>query len=1358
MKKLLAIDDQNDNLVTISAVVNTYLSDCKILTSLSGIKGIELARKELPDVILLDIIMPLMNGYETCRLLKEDELTKHIPIIMITAIKIDAKSRIKALSIGADAFLSKPIDPVELSAQVKVMLRIKGAEDKLRAEKGILKQLVDERTIELTKKNKILSNEINRREKAEVALQSIATKFSAISGIELFEKVCLHLSNTLSVEFAFIGEIIEGQNIVNVKAGVQNGNPLNIFQYDLLDTPCDNTRMGKICSYPSGVQSLFPKDTLLVDLNIESYIGIPLVGTNGDVLGLMVLIDTKSLEEEEIAKSLLQIFSARVAAEMERIQSEEALSESEENNRLIIENAPFCIYQIDLNGNIITINQAGLSMLGDEKENEVIGSSYLDEVGNKDSERISAILKSAFIGNASTFEFSGHNGNIYSSSFVPIKDKEMVVRILGITQDITEQRQSVERIKESEEKYRNLVDRANDGICIIQNNVLKYANNCLGEIWGGAPEDLVNTVFTDYVFSEELDKVTSFFQRRINDQDAPSIFETILLNKKGNLINVELSAGLITYMGDLADLVFIRDVTDRKKAEAQISKLSAAVEQSPSVITITDLDGNIEYVNKKFSEITGYSSDDCKGKNVNMLTTGLQSGEYYKELWKTIKAGKIWKGEFHNKKKNNEFIWESASIFPIFDENGDTINYIKVAEDITERKVAEAALKESEEKYHKLIGTTSEGFWLINSKGETLEVNQSLCNMLAYSKEEILGKTPYDFVDDENLKIFKDQIAQAAKQQHRNYEILLRGKNNVFTPTLFNATSINDNRGQFAGSFAFVTDISERKRAEQIQKVLFNISNAVITSGNLNKLISQIQIELGTIIDTTNFYVAMYNKENDSFSFPFYSDQNDVYETVPAAKTLTKYVVETEKSLLANTALINQFVEEGKIEILGSSSKIWLGVPLKTEGKVTGAFVVQSYDDEDAYDESDMEMLEFVSDQISISINRKKAVEDLIGALEKATESDRLKTAFLQNVSHEIRTPMNGILGFAALLNDPSLSGEEQHSYIEIITSSGKRMLNTLNDLMDISMLETDQVKLNIANINVNNELDILFDFFKLEVQNKGLEFSYFKALPSSEVEIKTDKQKFYAVLSNLIKNAIKYCHEGSIEFGYHPKGQNIEFFVKDTGLGIPIHRQNAIFDRFVQADIEDVKVYEGSGLGLSISKAYVELLGGKIWVESVEGVGSQFYFTLPLQNSADLENNLPDKPAYIELNNQPNNLKILIAEDEEFAMDYLRIVLGRFHSKLLFATNGLEVVQLCKDNPDIDLILMDIKMPLMSGYEATRKIREFNKSVVIIAQTAYAIEGDKNKVLNVGCDDYISKPINSEKLLEMISKHFKNQ
>jgi PAS domain S-box-containing protein len=243
---------------------------------------------------------------------------------------------------------------------------------------------------------------------------------------------------------------------------------------------------------------------------------------------------------------------------------------------------------------------------------------------------------------------------------------------------------------------------------------------------------------------------------------------------------------------------------------------------------------------------------------------------------------------------------------------------------------------------------------------------------------------------------------------------------------------------------------------------------------------------------------------------------------------------------------------------------------------------------------------------------RKKMLEDLVAAKEKAEESDRLKSAFLANMSHEIRTPMNGIIGFADILKRHNLTDAERQKYISIIEKSGARLLNIINDIIDISKIETGLMKAYIRESDVNEQIEYIYTFFKHEVNAKGIELAITDSLPINEAIIHTDREKVFAILTNLVKNAIKYTKEGSIEFGCVKKGGFLEFYVKDTGTGIPKSRQEAIFERFIQADIDDKMALQGTGLGLSISKAYVEMLGGNIWVESKEGIGSTFYFTLP--------------------------------------------------------------------------------------------------------------------------------------------------
>ena len=942
MKKILAIDDQNDNLIAIKGFLKNFMPNCKLFLALSGKEGIAIAQKEQPDTILLDIIMPEMDGFEVCKILKQNELTKYIPIIMLSALGQDTDSRVKGLNLGADAFLAKPFVPIELQAQINVMLRIKEAEDEIKSEKRDLEKKIENRT------------------------------------------------------------------------------------------------------------------------------------------------------------------------------------------------------------------------------------------------------------------------------------KELV---------------------ENEEKYRNVVERATDGICIVQDSIVKFVNPRLIEIWGGNAENVIGRPFTNFVYPENIKKLTLYYQKRLAGKDVPSIYETTLLHDSGRKVYVEVSSGIITYLGKSANLVIIRDISDRKKDEQEITKLSTAVEQSPAAIAITDLKGNIEYTNPRFSELTGYSEEELIGKNTSILKSNNHSKDFYKKLWTTISSGKIWRGVFENMKKNGDLFWETASISPILNNKGIITNYIKIAEDIT-----------------------------------------------------------------------------------------------------------------------------KKKRNDQIQNVIYNISNAANTNHNLKQLIGIIQQELGRIIDTTNFYVALYNNEEDTISLPFFVDEYEDFTSLPADKTISKYVIKTQKSLLASLQKLKELEKAGEIRRYGQDSLIWLGVPLRVEGKVTGVLVIQSYTDENAFDESDVKILVFVSDQISISIERKKKEEKLLFALEKATESDRLKSAFLATISHELRTPLNAVIGFSDLINK-SLPIEDVYDYATIINSSGIHLLNIVEDLFDITLIESGETKISKKEIEINSFLN---DINKITIaeQNKlnknNIILNLIVPKTDEKLVLYTDSSKLKQIFSNLLKNALKFTHTGQINYGFSIEdiqGKSYcKFYVQDTGIGISKDKHEIIFNIFRQIDDSHTRTYEGTGIGLSISKKLTELLGGNLWLESEEGIGSTFHFTIPLQVNIKPvvkkeKNTVEEVSVNSEKDTNDGRKTILIVEDDLDSLEFLKILLEMANIDTCGAHNGEEAIKYCNENSQIDLVLMDINMPVMNGFEATKEIKKIRPLLPIIAQTAYAIAGDKEKAIDAGCDDYISKPIKREKLMEMITR-----
>lgn len=387
---------------------------------------------------------------------------------------------------------------------------------------------------------------------------------------------------------------------------------------------------------------------------------------------------------------------------------------------------------------------------------------------------------------------------------------------------------------------------------------------------------------------------------------------------------------------------------------------------------------------------------------------------------------------------------------------------------------------------------------------------------------------------------------------------------------------------------------------------------------------------------------------------------------------------------------------------------------------------------------------------------RKKIEEELYKAKEKAEESDRLKSAFLANMSHEIRTPMNGIIGFSEMLLEPNLSPEIREKYAKVVVNSGEQLLSIVNDILDISRIEAEKVEINKEVININHLFDELKEFFTIKTSKKNLKLFVEKGLDDIDCYFYTDKIKLKQVLNNLISNAIKFTESGHVKVGYSLTENKTEilFFVEDTGIGINPEIQPKIFDRFRQAELDVTRQYGGTGLGLSISEKLITLLGGEIWVDSEPGKGSTFYFQVPFDSLPIRDiNEKAKKSGEKKESVLEGKSTILIAEDEEVNYLFIKEMLKQSGVKLMCAKNGREAIEICSDRPEIDLVLMDIKMPIVNGYDATKEIKKIRPDLPIIAQTAYALSGDEEKAIAAGCDDYISKPIKQDLLIAKLNK-----
>jgi len=900
------------------------------------------------------------------------------------------------------------------------------------------------------------------------------------------------------------------------------------------------------------------------------------------------------------------------------------------------------------------------------------------------------------------------------------------VKMIGTIQNINERKLIDDLLSESETRYRSLLENLPVGVFRSSiNGVVLSANSAMAEIYGyDSVKELLNVPAKNYYTKENPREL---MLEKLKEKGFLLNYETQEYKKDGSLIWVSANYKLVK-VGEKGECYIdgvVLDITKRKKNEEIISineeRFRTIAEQTTDLISLTDEKGVITYASPAAINLFGCKPEEMVGHFfVDFVDPSEVSRAFasFKEI--VVARKRLSDKEFKMKRVDGStFIGEiNGSIFNA----GQHVGTIVVIRDITVRKEAENELIEAKvraeqnEARFKALHDASFGGIAIHDKGRILDCNQGLSNITGFSHNELVGMDGLLLIAKNYRKQVLDKILA---EYEKSYEVKGIRKNGEEYPLRIEGKMI-----PYKGEKVRVTefrDITEIKKAEQVLKQ---------SEENFRLLVSN-TFDGILISDVNGNYLYANKKAAEITGYSI----NELLKINTRQLTREKDLNLVEKRIkeqfsknqkLSNfeAVLVQKSGQEILIEI-SASLTIWKGIRAQ----------IISFRD--------------------ITL-RKKNEQELIEAKQKAEESDRLKSAFLANMSHEIRTPMNGILGFTDLLQDPDLTGDEQQNYIEIIKKSGDRLLDTVNDIIEISKIETGQVSVSMNEINITEQLDYLYNFFKPEVESKGIQLTVHNDLPLYMSTIKTDEVKLHSILSNLIKNAIKFTRSGSISISCTQVDKYLQFKIKDTGIGIQSERLDAIFDRFVQADIGDTRAHEGSGLGLAISKSYVKMLGGNIWVESEVEKGSTFYFTIEFI-PAESPVGMKGQKVTEKIMEPVERHSILVAEDEDISYLLVQSILSNENYKLLRAKNGKEAINLVQNNSDIDAVLMDLKMPEMDGLEATKKIREFNLAIPIIAQTAYALFGDREKALNVGCNDYVTKPINKELLLEKIERLIKS-
>ncbi len=792
-------------------------------------------------------------------------------------------------------------------------------------------------------------------------------------------------------------------------------------------------------------------------------------------------------------------------------------------------------------------------------------------------------------------------------------------------------------------------------------------------------------------------------------------FYQILLRSPNDLKIVEYNARyyiliiggiIIITLGILVfNFLLQKKVRQRTKKLVESEQRFADLAESTSSAILIHHQGKIVYANQAVEKIAGHPREEFLQKSISEF---IQIDE--KQLrWTSIK-GKVFREEAKFKVTNGKAYWLDYTVAPIFWDNSKAV--IITAVDVTARKHAEEEANRSEKRFESIANSAPVGIFRTLPDGHTTYVNSKWAELSGLKANDAMGTGWLKAIhpDDQTQilgswqKDISDQKISIAE-----YRFLHADGKEVYVVGY--ASPEYDEDKNIIGYIGSITDITELKKAGKELRISEEKFRSIFENHTAIKLL--IDPETGAIIDSNQAAANYYGWTRDELKNMSIYQINQLHENSVFSE-MGNTVTEKQNCFEFKHCRADGSVRE--VEVFSSIVKI--------EGK------------------------DFLHSIVQDITEKKKLFDELLVAKNKAEESDRLKSAFLNNISHEIRTPLNGIVGFTEILKMPNLETNEKEEYFSIIEKSGRRMLNTITDIIEISKIEAGQIGLEIEKTNLNTIICELYSIYQPETMEKGLDFSYCIGLSDEEAEIFTDTNKITQVYKYMIENAIKFTNSGAISFGYHVNGQKLELFVEDTGIGLSKHQKELVFSHFIQGSSSYAREYEGIGLGLSIAKAYTDMLDSKIIIESEEGKGARFYFEIPFNNKQEEES---IKPTEI-ISGIEVQKNILLVEDDLVNLTFLKILFRESKMNIFTASNGQEAVDSVKSNPEIDIVLMDLKMPVMDGFEATRLIKAFRPDLPIIAQTAFAFSDDKAKALAAGCDNYITKPIKRNMLLNMIA------
>ncbi|HIE00078.1 MAG TPA: PAS domain S-box protein [Thiotrichaceae bacterium] len=1180
----------------------------------------------------------------------------------------------------------------------------------------------------------------------------------------------------------------------------------------------------------------------------------------------------------------------------EHRQAEEKLRQSEQWFRKMFEEGPIGMAMTDLEQRFIKVNTAFCQMLG-YTEPELLQLKIDDISYPEDMPKNKELVKQALKGEIAFYQLEKRYirkegqliwGHLAVSFFH--NDKGEILYFLAKVEDITERKRADEKLLASEKRFRILFEEAPLGMLISnQEHQFIKVNKAFCQMLGyNKPNELVGARLADVSAPEDMPKVQERLKQLVEGEISSFQIEKRYCKKDGNWVwgNTTVSFFYDENGVALYFLAMIEDISERKQTDEQLRKLSLAVEQSPSIVIIANTQGKIEYVNPKFTQITGYKAEEVIGKTPRILKSGMHSSTFYQALWQTIQSGKEWRSEFHNKRKNGILYWESALISPLRDINHKMTHFIKLGTDITERKQAEDALRKSEAMLARAQEITHLGIWEWEIDSEQQIWSDENYRLLGYKPGSVEAsfKNVIDRIHPDDkaylTNAVKTCLAGKAFHEINEFRILWSDGSEHILQSQIRCHFDNDDfeqAGKPTRLIGTALDITELKQAEdrlresetRLRTILDNVVDGIITIDEYGIIESFNQAAgkiFGYQIDEVigkNIKMLMpepYHSEHDGYLenykttgiakiigygrevegqqktgliFPldlavseiglahqrmFIGIVRNISERKQAEFRLKEseekfrqlaeniehvlWLRTSDKMLYINPAYETIFGLKCEDIYQNPNQFIEAIIPEERE-RVISAFKDQfengvNFNQEYRIKRPDGEVrwiwartfvfkVEGVQEQrtvgIAQDITQIKLTEIALKEAKEAAESaNRAKSEFLANMSHEIRTPMNAVIGFSELLSQ-RITDKKHKCYLDAIQTAGKSLMTLINDILDLSKIEAGRLEIEYEAVNPYSLFNELKQIFAVKVAEKNLELivDIDKALPSMLI---LDEVRLRQVLLNLLGNAIKFTDKGYIKLSAKilptsfSKGGEVPtvnlkknegemadsqidliITIEDTGIGIPNDQQALIFESFRQQDGQSTRKYGGTGLGLAITKRLVEMMNGQILVKSRVVQGSVFEITLREVEVSSTESVKNTKEEGFNLNNIAfEKAQILVVDDIESNRHLIKACLSQVNLEVLEAENGQKSLLFAQEYQPA-LIFMDLKMPVMDGYEATQQLKENpnTQEIPIIALTASVTVEEQNKIKAHDFDGYLSKPVSTQNLLKELSRYLKH-